>query len=255
MKILKNWKNCERLEKIEGRLKKILTFVIFLNFCSLSNCLYCKTQKPLSIIDVPTAEVVEYSNYDLSFRLYGMGGVLSKMNFGVFKPINIGISLDVDKLIGFGNQEIDTRPPAILFKIQIFRGGLKLPAISIGYDGQGYGTYSSSDTEKYQYREKGIYIVLTREYLIPGLEISFGSNIFDFDKDSAYGFIGTNFSIENRVLLLAECDNIKKAAQNRANLGMKLFVADNLDVEIAGRNLFKGTQSERIVIINYTGKF
>ncbi|PKM92630.1 MAG: hypothetical protein CVU80_02355, partial [Elusimicrobia bacterium HGW-Elusimicrobia-4] len=151
MRTLKNWKNCERLGKIKGRLKKILIFVIFLNFCNLSNCLYSETPNSSSIIDIPTAEVVEYSNYDLSFRLHGAGGVLSKMTFGVFKPINIGISWDVDKLIGTGNQKIDTRPPAILFKARVFGGGLKLPAISFGYDGQGYGTYDS-DTDKYQYR-------------------------------------------------------------------------------------------------------
>ncbi|MFA5779979.1 MAG: hypothetical protein WC947_07560 [Elusimicrobiota bacterium] len=238
------------------RIKNYGLFLILIFNCQFSivNCLYSETPKPSSIIDIPTAEVVEYSNYDLSFRLHGAGGVLSKMTFGVFKPINIGISWDVDKLIGTGSQKIDTRPPAILFKAQVFGGGLKLPAISLGYDGQGYGTYNS-DTDKYQYREKGVYLVFTREYLVPGLEMSCGGNIFDFDSDGVYGFLGAAFGIENKVLILSEYDNIKKMPQNRANLGMKLFITDNVDVEVAGRNLFKGTQSERTVIINYRGKF
>ncbi|MDO8735399.1 MAG: hypothetical protein Q7K21_09630 [Elusimicrobiota bacterium] len=231
----------------------LLLFILHFTFYTF-NCLYSETPKPSSIIDIPTAEVVEYSNYDLSFRLHGAGGVLSKMTFGVFKPINIGISWDVDKLIGSGSQKIDTRPPAILFKAQVFGGGLKLPAISLGYDGQGYGTYDS-DTDKYQYREKGVYLVLTREYLVPGLEMSCGGNIFDFDSDGVYGFLGAAFGIENKVLILSEYDNIKTMPQNRANLGMKLFITDNVDVSVAGRNLFKGTQSERIAIINYRGKF
>jgi len=217
-------------------------------------CLYSETPKPSSIIDIPTAEVVEYSNYDLNFRMYGAGGVLSKMTFGVFKPINVGISWDVDKLIGLGSTIIDTRPPAILFKARVFEGGLKLPAVSVGYDGQGYGNYNG-DTDKYQYREKGVYLSLTREYLVPGLEMSFGGNIFDFDSDGVYGFLGATYGIENKVLILSEYDNIKKMPENRANLGMKLFVTSNVDVAIAGRNLFKGTQSERIAIVNYRGKF
>ena len=231
----------------------IYTFYLYLLFIPLT-FLHSETPKPSSIIDIPTAEVVEYSNYDLNIRMHGAGGVLSKMTFGVFKPINIGISWDVDKLIGAGSTIIDTRPPAILFKARVFEGGLKLPAIALGYDGQGYGTYDS-DTDKYQYREKGVYLVLTREYLVPGLEMSFGGNIFDFDSDGVYGFVGATFGIENKVLILSEYDNIKKMPQNRANLGMKLFITDNVDVAIAGRDLFKGTQSERIAIVNYRGKF
>ncbi|MFH0947751.1 MAG: hypothetical protein V1833_01960 [Elusimicrobiota bacterium] len=252
IKRLQRFRKITKIRIFPNLSKSSIIFSIFLN---LFNCLYSEMPNPSSIIDTPTAEVVEYSNYDLSFRLYGAGGVLSKMTFGVFKPINIGISWDIDKLIGAGNQKIDTRPPAILFKARIFAGGLVLPAIALGYDGQGYGEYNSSGTDKYQYREKGVYLVLTREYLVPGLEMSFGGNIFDFDEDGVYGFAGFTFGIESRVLLLAEYDNIKKAAQNRANLGMKLFIADNLDVEIAGRNLFRGTQSERIAVVNYKGKF
>ncbi|MBI5574437.1 MAG: hypothetical protein HY919_07800 [Elusimicrobia bacterium] len=251
-------KSVQSLEfRVRRKITRCLYFILFLTMnyeLSTINCLYCKTPNPSSIIDIPTAEVVEYSDYDLSFRLHGAGGVLSKMTFGVFKPINIGISWDVDKLIGAGSEKIDTRPPAILFKARVFAGGLKLPAISLGYDGQGYGIYNS-DTDKYQYREKGVYLVLTREYLLPGLEMSGGGNIFDFDKDGVYGFVGASFGIENKVLLLGEYDNIKKMPQNRANLGMKLFVTSNVDVSVAGRNLFKGTRSERIAIVNYRGKF
>lgn len=230
-----------------------LLFILHFSFY-IFNCLYSKTPKPSSIIDIPTAEVVEYSNYDLSFRLHGAGGVLSKMTFGVFKPINIGISWDVDKLIGLGSTKIDTRPPAILFKARVFGGGLKLPAISLGYDGQGYGDYNG-DTDKYQYREKGVYLTLTREYFVSGLELSSGGNIFDFDRDHVYGFLGATYGVENKFMILAEYDNISKAPSARTNLGAKLFITDNVDVELAGRNLFRGHVSERIAIINYKGKF
>ncbi len=246
-------KTVDGRRKINCRLFFIL-FLLLTSHFSLLTCLYSETPKPSLIIDIPTAEVIEYSNYDLSFRMHGAGGILSKMTFGVFKPINIGISWDVDKLIGTGSEKIDTQPPAILFKARVFAGGLKLPAISLGYDGQGYGTYDG-DTDKYQYREKGIYLTLTREYFVPGLEMSFGGNIYDFDGDGVYGFLGATFGIENKLLFLTEYDNIKSMPDNRANIGIKLFITDNVDVSVAGRNLFKGTRSERIAIVNYRGKF
>ncbi|MEW6557455.1 MAG: hypothetical protein AB1349_08890 [Elusimicrobiota bacterium] len=242
--------------------KFLLISIIFLSI-SICNCLYPEPVKPTTIVDVPTAEVTEYSSYDLKFRLYGEGGVLSEMVFGVFKPINIGISWDVDKLIGSGTT-IDTRPPAILFKAKVFQGGMTIPAIAIGYSGQGYGSYNNTDEtdsipdtepDKYQNREKGVYLALTQEYFVPGLEITFGCNIYDFDKEGVYSFAGITYGIENKLVFLSEYDNIRMAPENRANLGLKLFVTDNVDVTITGRNLFRGPESERIAIINYRGKF
>ena len=212
------------------------------------------TQKLTSIIDVPTAAVIEYSNYDLNFRLHGTGGILSNMTFGVFKPINIGISWDLDNLIGPGSTNVDTRPPAIFFKAKLFSGDLTIPAIAMGYDGQGYGPYNT-DTEKYQDREKGVFLVFSREYFVPGLEVSAGGNIYDFQKSGVYGFAGVDYSLEDKVFLLAEYDNIKLTPQNRANAGVNILVTDNVSLELAGRDLFKGTQSERIAIISYKGKF
>ncbi|HAM39322.1 MAG TPA: hypothetical protein DCP53_08035 [Elusimicrobia bacterium] len=229
-------------------------FLIFNFVFIILNRLYCETPKPAEIIDIPTADVVEYSSYDLSFRLQNTGGILSKMVFGVFAPINIGMSFDIDRLIGSSANKIDTRPPAIFFKARVFSGGLIIPAVAIGYDGQGYGTYNTS-TDKYQFREKGIYVTFTREYFVPGMEATFGGNIYDFEKEGVYGFVGFKYGIENKILFLSEYDNIKTTPENRANMGIKLFVTDNVDVTIAGKNLFRGPESERIAIINYKGKF
>ncbi|MBN1384661.1 MAG: hypothetical protein JW983_07275 [Elusimicrobia bacterium] len=256
------------IRKYVKRLILIICFsLINLSTYQLINCLYSentsesdsfsvfsKTPKPVEIIDIPTAEVVEYTSFKLSFRMHGSGGIIPKMVFGVFKPINIGMSWDINNLIGTGHNEIDTQPPAIFFKARIFSGGMIIPAIAIGYDGQGYGTYND-DTDKYQYREKGIYLTLTREFFIPGLETSFGCNIYDFDDDGLFGFIGFCYGIENKILFLGEYDNISSAPENRANLGAKIFITDKVDVGVAGRNLFRGPESERIAIIKYNGKF
>src|SRR3989339_316095 len=233
----------------------VTCFLLLVTRCPLLvTRLYSETPKPAEIIDVPTADVVEYSNYDLSFRLHNTGGILSKMVFGVFAPINIGMSFDIDRIIGSGSNKIDTRPPAIFFKARIYSGGLMIPAVAIGYDGQGYGLYNTS-TDKYQFREKGIYVALTREYLVPGLEMTFGGNIYDFEEEGVFGFVGFRYGIENKILFLSEYDNINSTPENRTNMGLRLFITDNVDVTIAGKNLFKGPESERIAIIKYKGKF
>ncbi len=214
--------------------------------------------EPTEVIDVPTADVVEYSHYNLSFRLYGGGGVLTRMDFGVFKPINIGMSWDINQLIGPGSAKVDTRPPAIFFKARVFAGGMMLPAIALGYDGQGYGAFDLpgvTEKDKYQFREKGIFVTCTREFLIPGLVASFGGNIYDFNGESVYGFVGATYSLEDRLVLLGEYDNLHTSALNRANLGAGLNITDTITLNVAGRNLFRGPSSERIASIKYKGKF
>jgi len=231
---------------------------VFLCFCLVSSPVFllnASSSEPAEVIDIPTADVVEYSHYNLSFRLYG-GGVLTKMVFGVFKPINIGMSWDIDQMIGPGSAKVDTRPPAIFFKARVFAGGMMLPAIAVGYDGQGYGTFDlPSEKDKYHFREKGIFVTLTREYFVPGLTISCGGNIYDFNGESLFGFAGATYSLEDKIVLMGEYDNIHSKPLNRANIGAALLIAENIDIEIAGRNLFRGPASERIAIIKYKGKF
>jgi len=211
----------------------------------------------VEIIDIPSAEIVDYANFDLGFRLYGAGGVLAKMVFGVFKPINIGMSWDIDHAIGPGSAKVDTRPPAIYFKAKVFAGGMSLPAVALGYDGQGYGEYGvlGTDNEKYSHREKGIFVSCTREYFIPNLFLTFGGNIYDFNSESVFGFVGGTYELEDKLIFMAEYDNIHSAPENRINLGAGLFVAENIVIKAVGRNLFRGPASERVAMINYKGKF
>jgi len=236
----------------------VLAFMLTAGLCFCTVACYATEGDPTEIIDVPTADVVEYTHYDLGFRLYGPGGVLSKMVFGVFKPVNIGMSWDVGRLIGTGSTKVDTRPPAIYFKARVFSGGMFIPAIAVGYDGQGYGEFDNpliTEHEKYQYREKGIFVVFTREYLVPGLSVSFGGNIYDFNGESVQGFVGVIYGIEDKLTLKGEYDNLRSSPQNRVNIGAGLHITDNIGIDIAGRNLFKGPESERIAMIKYKGKF
>jgi hypothetical protein len=90
---------------------------------------------------------------------------------------------------------------------------------------------------------------------VPGLSVSFGGNISDFNGESVQGFVGAIYGIEDKLTVKGEYDNIHSGPQNRANLGAGLRLTDNIGIDIAGRNLFKGPESERIAMIKYKGKF
>ncbi len=208
--------------------------------------------EPTRIIDTPAVGMLDYGAYDLNFRLFNEGGILTRLDFGVFKIVNVGFGWEVSNAIG--SQDITVAPPALSLKIKPFSGGMILPAFAFGYDGQGYSYNKSSGT--YTEKEKGIFVVFGREYFFPGFEMNFGANMNDFKTNTIYGFASVNFNLEEKFYFLAEYDNVNYLPDSRLNLGVRFFVTNYLSIDIAGRDMgASGRQAERILRIGYLGKF
>jgi hypothetical protein len=204
------------------------------------------------VIDTLNTGMLDYSAYDLNFRLYKDGGILTRLNFGVFKIVNLGVGWEVSRVIG--DQNITVSPPALYLKIRPFAGDMLLPSIAFGYDGQGY--FFDKDTNKFLQREKGIFFVVGRELFIPGLDLNLGADMSDFRTNTMYGFANLTFNVEDKLLLLTEYDDINYLPQSRLNIGLRMAIADNLSIDLTGRDIgAAGRNAERSVRINYSGKF
>jgi hypothetical protein len=204
------------------------------------------------VIDTPNMGMLDYGAYNLNFRLFKEGGILTRLDFGVFKIVNLGVGWEVNRAIG--DQDVTVSPPALSLKIRPFAGDLILPAIAFGYDGQGY--FYDKNTNKYLQPEKGVFLVIGREIIIPGLELNLGGNISDFKTNTVYGFVNTTFNIENKLMLLAEYDEINYLPQSKLNLGVRIAITDDLGIDLAGRDIgAAGRDAERIIRINYLGRF
>jgi hypothetical protein len=174
------------------------------------------------------------------------------MNFGVFKIVNLGLGWETDNVIG--SQNAFVAPPALYLKVKPFNGGMILPALAFGYDGQGY--LWNSTTKQFTDREKGVFVVFGREYFIPGLEINFGANMNDFTSNTVYGFASATLNIEDDFYVLGEYDNINYFPDARLNIGIRFFVVPGVGIDLAGRDIADRAQpAERVIIINYIGKF
>jgi hypothetical protein len=51
------------------------------------------------LIDTPTMGILSYGSYDIEFRFFSNGNVISKIDFGVFKLLNVGLSLESGRII------------------------------------------------------------------------------------------------------------------------------------------------------------
>ncbi len=215
----------------------------------------------VEMIDVPTAGILDYYGFMLKTRFYSGGGVLGGLNFGVQERLNLGASMSVDKLIG-SETGIKMRRPEIQVKFRFFDGGYYIPAAAIGYDGQGY-YYNQSD-KKYLEKGKGLYLAGSKEIGVPGLALHGGFNVPDFDNNYLFGFLGLNYTLEDKIAFMLECDSMFHSADpSRLNAGTRLYITPYFQLDLGLRELgrngtFEGGQkrkSERIVQMRYNTNF
>lgn len=206
----------------------------------------------MEIIDVPTAEVLDRYGFDSSYRFYSEGGLLVKTHFGVFPRLNVGFGLDADGFVG--NESVDFHKPTLNVRFRFFDGQRNLPALALGYDGQ--GLFFDKETDEYSQREKGLFLVGSGEIIVPDLSLHGGINMYDFKDENIYGFMGLRYLFRDVLAVNAEWDNIRVNRDSRLNAGLGWWMTPSFAVEFAGRDLAgPGRRPERIVRLVYSGGF
>lgn len=213
------------------------------------------------MIDVPTAGILDYYGFMLKTRAYSGGGVVGSLNFGVQERLNLGASMAVDKFIG-SDSGVKMRRPEIQVKFRFFDGGYYIPAMALGYDGQGY--YYNPASKKYLEKGRGLYVVGSKEVGVPGLALHGGLNVPDFDNNYLYSFIGLNYTLEGKVAFMLEMDNMfHEDDPKRFNVGTRFYVTPYFQVDVAAREIGGGDdfsngwqrKTERIVQLRYNTSF
>lgn len=214
------------------------------------------------LIDIPTAGILDYYGFQVKTRAYSGGGVVGALNFGVLERLNLGTSVMVDRLIG-STSPIKMRKPEIDVKFRFFDGGYYIPAAAVGYSGQGY--YYDSDSKKYLEKGKGLYIVGSKEVGISNFVLHGGFNIPDFDATLLFGYLGANYTLEDKVAFLLEFDSLfhKEADRARFNVGTRVYITPYFQLDMAIRELNAHGElvkdwprkKERIVQLRYNTNF
>lgn len=213
------------------------------------------------MIDIPTAGILDYYGFMLKTRFYSDGGVLGGINFGVQERLNLGASMLVDRLVG-SDSPIKMRRPEIRVKFRFSDGGYYVPAMAVGYDGQGY--YYDPAAKKYLEKGHGLYLVGSKEVLAPGLAVHGGFNVSDFDKQYLFGFLGVNYTLEDKVAFMVEEDNLFHTDDpSRLNVGTRLYVTPYFQLDFGVREINRSgrysnglkRRAERIVQMRYNTSF
>ncbi|GHT55402.1 hypothetical protein AGMMS50233_05290 [Endomicrobiia bacterium] len=235
-------------------LKKMLySFAVILIFVSLSFA------SRTYVIDTPNTSILNYGSYDLVFKCFSHGNITQKVDFGLFKILNVGVSWELDRLIG--DERIKVAIPAPDIKIRLYEGDMILPGLAMGYDGQGCFIDKGNCVQ----REKGLYIVIGRELFLDGLMFNIGANMYDFTKTrQVYGFANAIVPVYKELIyLMAEYDNINinRFQDARLNFGFRFAVTEGTDIDFTVRDCWgknnhpSRVPNERVFKISYSGKF
>jgi hypothetical protein len=217
-------------------------------------------QPDIDVIDAPTSSVLDYGGYSSRSRFYSAGGLLEYVSFGVYPGLNLGASAAVDGLIGNG-PDVRVRAPAAQVRYRFYDGDASVPSFAAGYDGQGY-LYDSS-SQRFDERQRGFYIVASKEIGTPGLQIHPSINVSDFNSNSVYGSLPLTLNIRDKAALLAEWDNIADFSHSRVNIGVRAYLTPSFEVDFAVRSIGAGGYfsdgqrrgPERVLQLKYAGNF
>jgi hypothetical protein len=209
-----------------------------------------QTSEMCVLIDQPTAGSLHKSDYALDVSLYPGGGALADMQVGLFDRFMLGVSYGGRNVIGRGKVEWN-KLPGVLIKYRLFEESL-FPALSLGFDSQGYGLWSDS-LDRYEIKAKGLFAVASKNFTLGwfgsiGFHGGVNYNSFETtDQRSVNGFLGVDKSINGQISLIGEYNlglddnNLKALGKNRGylNAGIRWVFARQLSLAINFKDILQ----------------
>ncbi len=167
-----------------------------------------RAQEALFLMDTPTAGTLDRGMYEIGMRLFPGGGLLLSADVGLGGRFLIGVSYGGKNIIGRG--EIRWYPqPGVHARLRVVDENLILPAVTLGFHSQGYGSYLDS-FNRYEVKSRGFFVAASKHYragfllgLHGGLNYSLEREDGDEDVDA---FVGASLSLSPQFELLGEYD-------------------------------------------------
>ena len=162
--------------------------------------------EPIRLVDSPTAGLVAKGHFGVDLRLFPSGGVLGQIHAGVLRRLTIGLSFGGQNIIG--DDRIDWYPRVeVAARYRIMEESNGLPALTVGYETQGYGARSEG---RYQFKSKGTFAAASKNYMssLGQFGVHAGVNVSreDADDGDLTGWVGADKSINEELALVAEYD-------------------------------------------------
>ncbi|MDP8200523.1 MAG: YjbH domain-containing protein [Candidatus Tenebribacter burtonii] len=159
-----------------------------------------------TLIDTPTAGILQQGEAEITAKIYKNNGLLIGTRVGLFPRFMFGVNYGAEEIVGNEDPQWHDRVE-FNAKVRILDEGNQLPAIAIGYDSQGHGNYND---KRYDIKSKGAYLTASKNFFLFGnLGVHGGINYSletEDNDDEPNLFLGFDKTIGDIVVLLAEYD-------------------------------------------------
>jgi hypothetical protein len=235
------------------------------------------------VIENPTAWTRLRGEYAAGL---GVGPFVVRGELGILDYLTFGMSYGGVDVFGYGQPTMNPRP-GFQAKFRITNGGAVMPALSAGYDDQGHGAYYDFDPyalehtgehvsyERYQFKAKGFYAVVSQEIDVLGaLGLHGGVSynlVEDKDDDGPDVFGGLEKAFGPHLMLLGTYDmglndnSSESLGMGRGylNAGLRWRVAETFNLEFWLANLLENQVDklgeaggyQRILYLTYIDSF
>ena len=200
-----------------------------------------------SLIDIPTAGILEKGFVGVSADVLPFGVVISKIEVGVFDNFSFGISYGGSNIIGTG--KVDWYElPGVNVRARLVDETESMPAFTIGFDSQGKGLYDE-ELNRFEIKSPGFYVAAAKNFEFLGYlslhgVINYSLERDDDDKDLNLG-VGFEKTLGGKVSLVGEYnfainDNTIKAygdGNGYMNFGVRWSVGEGFTIGLDLRDL------------------
>ncbi|MCX7699104.1 MAG: hypothetical protein N2114_06545 [Candidatus Goldbacteria bacterium] len=195
-------------------MKKVYIVIFFIFIFSI--CIFASQARNIELVDLPTANTLIKAELRCDIKLYPGGGILTRIYIGIFDKLMIGGAFNIVNLIGTGKVDY-ILPPKFLGKIRLTDDEGVIPALSIGYEGQGYIDIPA----------KGVFISLTKEISFSIIYLQLTGTVYSNDfNDITRNFdagAGIAFAITKDFVICGEYDGFLGDNPGHINFGLGYF--------------------------------
>ncbi len=234
---------------------------------------------PRWLVDMPTANTLKRSYFDMGVRVFPGGGGIGFTDIGLSNRFMMGISFGGDDVISNHKPNWNPRIDFSL-RFRLIDEAMYIPAITVGYSDQGAGAWDSH-YKRYTFKSRGFYAVMSRGFYAYTWAASWHvgtnySNEGELDTDKSINFFaGMDATFDYNLGLALEYDmalNDNKTYQRPTidymatgkgrgylNMTFKWLFTRNLELEFIAKDLLTNRRESstltRELRITYLEKF
>jgi hypothetical protein len=194
-----------------------------------------------TIIDMPTAGVLQRNTLGINIFAGGGGNVITDVSFAPFTNFNIGLGYSGNRVLGTGN--IDWQGiPAIHLRYRIIDETLTIPAILLGL--QTLGRDGVND-KVFLTRSPGLFAGASKQFRWAIGTISLHGGLgysldLGFNGNGVNAWIGLEQSLGSSASFMAEFNPNLNASTSKSllNLSVRWALVPGVTIELQGRDLF-----------------